>query len=163
MLAVWWFGMFAITIWLPVRSSLYAVCPSVAAALVSALLIERMRTASPRSLVFEPLLAILLVAAIPTYQIRDDLRAEAARVSQRTLVAIERDLASLPRTGVVVLHEDPHAGVFREAFGDLPAEALRTRFDRDWDARIADTPTPFGGGVIAEYWIRHGTVSRSPP
>ena len=29
MMAIWWLGMFAITIWLPVRSSLYAVCPSV--------------------------------------------------------------------------------------------------------------------------------------
>jgi hypothetical protein len=167
MLAVWWAGMFAITIWLPVRSSLYAVCPSVAAAMASALLIDRMReTSAGRFLQCEPVLAILLVAAIPIYQMRDGLRAEAARVSQRTLAAIERDLPSLPRTGVVVLHEDPDAAVFHEAFGDLPAEALRTRFGRDWDARIVAAAAPSrgtaaGGDVIAEYWIRHGTLTRT--
>jgi hypothetical protein len=168
MLAVWWAGMFAITIWLPVRSSLYAVCPSAAAAMAGALLIDRTRAVAARSpFRFELVLAILLVAAIPIYQMRDDLRVEAARVSQRTLNAIDRDLPSLPRTGVVVLHEDPDAAVFREAFGDLPAEALRTRFGRDWDARIVESPaasrgTADGNGVIAEYWIRHGTLTGGP-
>jgi hypothetical protein len=77
-MAVWWLGMFAITHWLPVRSSLYAVCPSVATAIAGAVLIERMRAAAsqPR-LPLEVVLAGLLVASIPLYQMRDDLRAEA--------------------------------------------------------------------------------------
>jgi hypothetical protein len=168
MMAVWWAGMFAITIWLPVRSSLYAVCPSIAAAVAGALLIERMRAASvsPR-LPLEPVLALLLLGTIPIYQMRDDLRAEAARVSQRTLDTIERDLAALPPTGVVILHEDPDFPVFREAFGGLVTEALRTRFGREWDARIEDGAAPLRdpagrNGVIAEYWIRHGTLTRVP-
>ena len=168
MMGVWWLGMFAITIWLPVRSSLYAVCPSVAAATASALLIEKMRAAATRRPVpLEPVLAVLLIASIPIYQIRDDLRVEAARVSERTLREIERDLPRLPRAGVVVLHEDPDAHVFREAFGDLATEALRTRFGREWDARIEDASPPSlgaaGSGVIAEYWIRRGTIARAPP
>jgi len=168
MMGVWWLGMFAITIWLPVRSSLYAVCPSVAAATASAVLIENMRAAASRRLVpLEPVLAVLLIASIPIYQIRDDLRVEAARVSERTLREIERDLPALPATGVVVLHEDPEIHVFREAFGDLATEALRTRFGREWDARIEDaSPRSRGaagsGGVIAEYWIRRGTIARAP-
>jgi len=168
MLAIWWLGMFAITLWLPIRSSLYAVCPSIAAAILSALLIERMREASPQSrFPLEPVLAVLVFASIPIYQIRDDLRTEGARVSQRTLHEIERDLPALPRTGAIVLHDDPAAPVFREAFGDLPTEALRTRFERDWDARIVADPQPArdsagGGPVIAEYWIRRGTIARAP-
>jgi len=168
MMAVWWAGMFAITIWLPVRSSLYAVCPSIAAAVAGALLIERMRAATVRPrLPFEPILAVLLLCTIPIYQMRDGLRAEAARVSQRTLDAIEHDLPALPPTGVVVLHEDPDFPVFREAFGGLASEALRTRFGREWDARIEDGAAPLRdpsghGGVIAEYWIRHGTLTRVP-
>jgi hypothetical protein len=165
MMGVWWLGMFAITIWLPIRSSLYAVCPSVAAATASALLIENVRAAASRRLVaLEPVLAVLLMATIPIYQIRDDLRVEAARVSERTLKEIERDLPALPATGVVVLHEDPEIHVFREAFGDLATEALRTRFGREWDARIEDASPPSlgSGGVIAEYWIRRGTIARAP-
>ena len=166
MMAVWFLGMFAITIWLPVRSSLYAVCPSIAAAIVGALLIESTRR-SPvrRSLAFEPVLAVLLVASIPIYQMRDDLRVEAARVSQRTLTEIEHDLPVLARSGALVLHDDRDA-VFLEAFGDLAAEALRTRFGRDWDARIERTaavsPDAAPGGVIAQYWIRRGTIARTP-
>jgi hypothetical protein len=168
MMGVWWLGMFAITIFLPVRSSLYAVCPSVAAAIVSALLIEGMRAAASRRLMpFEPVLAVLLLASIPIYQMRDGLRVEAARVSERTLGEIESDLPALPRAGVVVLHEDPDVHVFREAFGDLATEALRTRFGRQWDARIEDALPPLRGsagssGVIAEYWIRRGTITRAP-
>ena len=167
-MAVWWAGMFAITIWLPVRSSLYAVCPSVAAAIAGAVVIERLRAASPRPrLGLEPVIAALVVIAIPFYQMRDDLRPEAARLSERTLSEIEHDLPSLPETGLVVLHEDPAAPVFREAFGDLASEALRTRFGRDWDARIVAQPAALrggaGGGIIAEYWIRHGTIARSSP
>jgi hypothetical protein len=165
MMGVWWLGMFAITIWLPVRSSLYAVCPSVAAAIAGAVLIDRMRAAAARPRVpLEIVLAGLLVIAIPLYQRRDDLRAEAARVSQRTLNAIESDLPGLPHVGVVVLHEDPEGRVFHEAFGDLATEALRTRFGREWDARIDDDTAASGrGGVIADYWIRHGTLSRVRP
>jgi hypothetical protein len=166
MLVAWWAGMFAITIWLPVRSSLYAVCPSIAAAILSAMLIDRMREASASRLPLEPVLALLVVASIPIYQMRDDLRAEGARVSQRTLHEIAHDLPALPASGVIVLHEDPAAPVFAEAFGDLPAEALRTRFDREWDARIVSDPQPVRSSsapsdVIAEYWIRNGTIERA--
>ena len=168
MMGVWWLGMFAITIWLPIRSSLYAVGPSVAVAIASALLIERMRAASTRRLLrCEPVLAVLLLGSIPIYQMRDGRRVEAARISERTLNEIEGDLPALPRAGVVVLHEDPDVPAFREAFGDLAAEALRTRFGREWDARIEDASAPSRGsagrgGVIAEYWVRHGTITRSP-
>jgi hypothetical protein len=166
MLAVWWAGMFAITIWLPVRSSLYAVCPSIAAAMIGARLIDAMWSASARGPLFrEPLFAAILLAAIPIYQARDDTRAEAARVSERTLHEIEADAAALPQSGAIVLHEDPEAHVFREAFGDLAAEALRTRFGRNWDARIEDawpsSHTAKADGIIAEYWIRRGTITRT--
>jgi hypothetical protein len=115
----------------------------------------------------EPVLVVLLLASIPIYQVRDGLRVEAARVSERTLGEIRSDLPRLPRAGVVVLHEDPDVHVFREAFGDLATEALRTRFGRDWDARIEDALAPLSGaagpgGVIAEYWIRRGAIARAP-
>ena len=54
--------------------------------------------------------------------------------------------------------------MFREAFGDLATEALRTRFGREWDVRwMRREPAalqPAVGGVIADYWIRRGTLSR---
>jgi hypothetical protein len=55
--------------------------------------------------------------------------------------------------------------VFREAFGDLATEAMRTRFGQEWDVRIEDASHPpvGGGGTIADYWIRRGTLSRVRP
>jgi hypothetical protein len=80
------------------------------------------------------------------------------------LSAIESDLPALPKSGIVVLHEDPEGRVFHEAFGDLATEALRTRFGREWEARIDDDMAASGrGGVIADYWIRRGTLSRVQP
>ena len=166
-MGVWWVCMYAITIWLPVRSSLYAVCPSVGSAIIGAVIIERLRArARTGQLMLEPVLAALLVAAVPIYQARDGRRVEAARISARTIGAIRSHLATLPRAGLVVFHDEPDVSAFREAFGDLASEALRTTFGREWDARIEDSPASSGalvtrGPVIAEYWIHRGRISRA--
>jgi len=150
-----------------VRSSLYAVCPSVGTAIIGAVILERLRvTAIAGRRVLEPVLAALLLIAIPIYQARDDRRVEAARISARTIATIRSDLATLPPSGLVVFHDEPDVSAFREAFGDLASEALRTRFSRKWDARIENSPasseSPIRRGpVIADYWIQRGRIIRA--
>jgi len=167
MMGVWWAGMFAVTIWLPVRSSLYAVCPSVGSAIIGAAILERVRVrALTGRLMLEPVLAALLLAAVPIYQARDDRRVEAARISARAIGVIRSDLPTLPRAGSVVFHDEPDVSAFREAFGDLASEALQTTFGREWDARIENSSASSGtlvtrGPVIAEYWIQRGRISRA--
>jgi hypothetical protein len=166
LMAVWWVFMFAVTIWLPVRSSLYAVCPSVGAAMIGAVVLERLRVnAIAGRFVLEPVLAMLLLAAIPIYQARDNRRVEAARISARTIGTIRSDLATLPSTGSIVFHDEPNVSAFREAFGDLASEALRTTFSREWDARIDNSPgpseAPVRRDVVAEYWIQRGRITRA--
>ena len=165
MMTVWWVGMFAVTMWLPVRSSLYAVCPSVGTAIIGAVILERLRVnAIAGRFVLEPVLAMLLLAAIPIYQARDRRRVEAARISARTIGTIHSDLAMLAHAGSVVFHDDPDASSFREAFGDLVSEALRVRFSRQWDARIENAQPRSEPLVqrelVAEYWIRRGRITR---
>lgn len=156
MAGVWWIGMFAITMWLPVRSSLYAVCPSVASALAGAVLMEAMRS-SPRSVVLELVIGSLVLAAIPLYRARNDPWVEGARVSARVLSAIESDLPRLPPAGTILLDDEVNSGSnFHNAFGDLLTEALQTMFDRPWTGRI-DVP---GGDVIAEYRLTRGRIDR---
>ena len=167
LMVVWWVLMFAVTIWLPVRSSLYAVCPSAGAAIIGGVVLERLRLkAIAGRLALEPALAVLLLAAIPIYHARDGRRVEAARISARTIGTIRSDLPTLPSTGSVVFHDEPDVAPFREAFGDLASEALRTRFSREWDARIEDSPMSSvasvkRGPIIAEYWIRSGRITRA--
>jgi hypothetical protein len=148
---------------LPVRSSLYAICPSVGVAIVGAVVLDRLRAnAIAGRFMLEPVLAMLLIAAIPIYQTRDDRLVEAARISARAIGTIRSDLATLPSSGVVVLHDQPNVSAFREAFGDLASEALRTRFSREWNARIVNSPGPpeaVSRDVIAEYWIQRGRIT----
>ncbi|MGH9142310.1 MAG: hypothetical protein ACRD2I_14350, partial [Vicinamibacterales bacterium] len=166
MMGTWWIGRFAITVWLPVRSSLYAVCPSIATAVIAAMILERMReaaTGGTRRL--EPLLALALLAAVPVYQMRNDRLVESARVSERALRTIRADLPSLPQTGSVVFQDDPDVPSFRFAFGDLAAEAMQTAFNSNWGARIeaygvSPPAVATQGQVVAEYRIDHGRISR---
>ena len=165
--AAWWAGMLAITVWLPVRSSLYAVCPSVASALIGASLIEqvRRRTSDTRRSVIEPVLAATLVLAIPIYQIRNDRWVEGARVSQRTLAAIRSNAGELPTRGTIVLADERGATVsnFRNAFGDLTSEALQTAFNRQWDAVIVVDDSAPSHDVIARYRFDRGRIVATVP
>ena len=164
---VWWAGMLAITIWLPVRSSLYAVCPSVGSALIGAVLIEqvRRRTSDIRRSLIEPVLAVSLVLTIPIYQIRNDAWVEGARVSQRTLTAIRSNADELPMRGTIVLADEHGATVsnFRNAFGDLTTEALQTAFNREWDGLIVDDDNAPSQHVIARYRLDRGRIVAMVP
>jgi hypothetical protein len=159
LMAIWWLGMFAITIWLPVRSSLYAVCPSVGAALLGAMLLDGVQTSEKQSgVVLAVVFATILILALPSYQLRNDRWVEGARVSQRTLQAIASDLAQLPERGVIVFDDqDQKPSNLQNAFGDLLTEALRTVFERDWVVRMAPTTDD---DSIAVYRLLQGHVAR---
>jgi hypothetical protein len=164
MCSIWWVGMFAITIWLPVRSSLYAICPSVASALAGATVLASMRSQAGhrRRWRLEPVLAVALLAAIPIYRTRNHKWVEGARVSQRTLATIRADAPAHPAGGAILFHdEDDNGSTFRNAFGDLAAEAVQTALGGAWTARI-DTTTDPGrdDDVVAEYQLLHGRIVR---
>jgi hypothetical protein len=165
MCVIWWAGMFAITLWLPVRSDLYAVCPSVASALAGAAVLGRMRSQArdQHDWKLELVLATALVAAIPIYRSRNHRWVEGARISQRTLATIRADAPGLPATGAILFHDEVDSGsTFRSAFGDLATEAMQTAFGRAWTARIdaAADAGPDGHGVIAEYRLQRGQIAR---
>src|SRR6185295_14336762 len=106
--ALWFCGGYAITVWLPIRSSLYAVFPAVGSAVACATLVEAMRrepAAPARSVRFALVLASLLLA-IPLYRARNTRFVEAARVSHRTLRTISAHLDALPMDGIIVLEDE---------------------------------------------------------
>ena len=105
---MWWLGTLAMTVFLPVRSSLYACLPSVGIALVAGAFVTASwptlsRAASRR--------AILVVAALPfilwpVYQARNlPLRRE-AELSTDTLTALQRVATERGAGIVVVVHDD---------------------------------------------------------
>src|SRR5262249_15126765 len=105
--AAWFVGGYALTVWIPVRSSLYATFPSVGAALVCAACIDGLRQRSERILRADVRLAAVLTAVlafIPVYQNRNDRWVEPARVSARAVRAVQSSPPALD--GMVVFEDD---------------------------------------------------------
>jgi hypothetical protein len=125
---VWFLGGFALTVWIPVRSSLYAVFPSVGTAIAIAVVVDALRRTASRPLYeirFTAALAVVLLLA-PMYRIRNAPWVEAARVSNRTMRVVLSDLDSRPGEGLVVFEDEAMPiSTFGDAFGTLSTEALQ--------------------------------------
>jgi hypothetical protein len=128
--AVWLVCGFAATIWLPVRSSLYAVFPSVGFALVvSCLLTAMVRIAEPRQAWRVAMAGLVLpFLLLPVYWQRNVRWTELRSLSTATIRAIQA--GALPRETLVVLEDDlSHRANFRHVFGALLHEAAALHFD----------------------------------
>lgn len=128
--AVWLVCGFAATIWLPVRSSLYAVFPSVGFAMVvSCLLTAMVRHAEPRQAWRVAMVGLVLpYLLLPVYWQRNVRWTELRSLSTATIRAIQAD--ALPRETLVVLEDDlSHRANFRHVFGALLHEAAALHFD----------------------------------
>jgi hypothetical protein len=167
--AIWFCGGYALTLWLPVRSSLYAVFPSVASALACAVLVDatygHSAGASARTVRLAFVLASMLLA-IPIYRTRDMPWVEAARVSRRTMRTIAAARDALPTQGVIVLEDEPDTqSNFMNAFGTLGGDAVRLYTGRALDVRIAtgsrlaaDERLPHPQDVAARYRLVKGRI-----
>jgi hypothetical protein len=103
---VWFACGVAITVFLPVRSSLYACLPSVGAALACAAVvdvwIERMTTRQIRRAAVVAVL--LLVALVPIYRLRNERWVEIADLSAETMTTLEH--CSRVRCHSILLEDD---------------------------------------------------------
>jgi hypothetical protein len=166
--AVVWFALgFALTVFVPVRSSLYAVFPSVGAALGLAVVVDAIRRSSAafdRRVLAVPLVLLLFV---PVYRARNRRWVEPARTSERSLAAVMADLPRLPERGTI-LFEDTIAppADFDSAFGTLGGDAVRLFTSRPLDARVVDRRDAAGlvatTDIAARYRIVGERVERVP-
>lgn len=168
---LWIVGGFVLTVFLPVRSSLYAVFPSVGAAVICAVVLEGMLDADKEQKATVRLAVVLaasLLALVPAYRARNGRYVEPARFSERALRIISADAAVARTDGTILLHDidDPTAS-FVSAFGTFATDAVRLRTGRnvtiwidpppgDWD--IAGLRQPDPGAVVAEYAVANGRV-----
>jgi hypothetical protein len=142
--AAWLAGGYALTVWLPVRSSLYACFPSVGVVLIAAmwvsLVVER-----ARRIAVAPTVAVLVVVAtiaVPIYWSRNDRWLAPARVSAAVLPQLQAIVASQPREGEVVIRDqnDPRESI-SAAFGTLLPEAVTLATGRQ-DVHVWLVPPP---------------------
>jgi hypothetical protein len=142
---VWYAGGYSLTLFLPVRSSLYAVFPSVGAVIACAAIVEGMmaRAANQRAhmLRLGGVMAVVLLAMVPAYRARNGRYVEPARFSERALRTIERDAPGAPAGGVIVLHDVTNpASSFVGAFGTFASNAVRLHSGNDVNVWIEPPP-----------------------
>ena len=127
--AMWLVGEFAITVFVPSRSVLYACLPSVGVALAAAALCERAWSAAApvrrrRALVVAATLPVLLS---PIYHARTQRMVAIADLSAQTLGALPALTAGLPDGSTIVIEDDrsQKSVNLEAAFGTLLNEAYR--------------------------------------
>jgi hypothetical protein len=161
---------FAPTILLPVRSSLYAVLPSVGAVLVAGDLAERIAARAPPDKVKRAVavLLLLLVALVPVYHSRNRRWVREAEMSTSIMSELLKIAASSSRGGLVVIRDVRDAPPTAEqAFGSLANEAALLMTNgkiRLWvdppPAELAGAKPPDIKSAIAVMVVEHGQVKR---
>jgi hypothetical protein len=143
--AAWFAGLFAITVWLPVRSSLYAVTPAVASAMAAALVVSRTwdDVGTGRRRIAVAVALVLPVALWPIYHLRNQRLANEARLS----AAVLRDIAPLgavkpPLAGVVVVDDPRVRPSLYQAFGPHLPDAVALTIGRSIPVSLDNTPEP---------------------
>jgi hypothetical protein len=168
--AVWLVLGFAATIWLPVRSSLYAVFPSVGFALaVATLVTATVRHAEPLHAWRVAMAGLMLpFLLLPIYWQRNVRWTELRTLSTATIRAIQAD--ALPRETLVVLEDDlSHRANFRHVFGPLLHEAAALHFDNRLALWIEPPPPeidqsarPSHSAHVVTFRLVGGRVQSSP-
>ncbi len=142
---LWWLGGFAITVWLPVRSSLYAVFPSVGVALIVAALAASLVSTLPRPRRRMLVLAGLLLPMVlsPVYRARNVRWVSMADTSAATLAHVGEKLPELAdRTLIALLDDRDRRASFTNTFGGLTPEASQLFLPRGIQLAIDPPPDP---------------------
>jgi hypothetical protein len=172
---VWTICGFALTLFVPVRSSLYAVFPSVGVALACGVVLDAMRARGGAPMPLPRLAAAVsavLIAALPVYRARNGRYVEPARLSERALRTIAPQAAVIPAGTGIVLHDvDDPTSSFIGAFGTFASDAVTMRAGRDVTVWI-DPPSGalIGVGqrpplqqIGAEFGVERGRIFRVKP
>jgi hypothetical protein len=124
--AVWMAGGLAITVFLPVRSDLYACLPSIGACLAAAFVVDRAWAWSTPARRRYTLMAAVIVpiALAPMYMSRAARWVSLADLSTRVLDELPVLTAGVPDGSTVVLHDDPTSRArLASAFGVMLNDA----------------------------------------
>jgi hypothetical protein len=161
--ACWLPATYALTVLLPVRSSLYALLPSVATALAVAAIAARARRASPpayrRAAAAFIVVAVLLV---PVYHSRNRRWTDVADLSATVMATLRARASGLP-PGLIVLIDDPGQRVNLDAaLGSLLPEALELELGPGWSGQIAAPGDPLPDSRAFTLALRGGRLTDVP-
>jgi hypothetical protein len=160
--ALWIPATFALTILLPVRSSLYALIPSAGCALIAAAFAARALRLNPaRFTQVATVLIVIAAALVPVYRSRNVRWVEPADLSRYVMEAVQATTTSYPAGGRVVLTEDPKAELtLADAFDQLFPNAIALYSGDLWEGHLVQpgTTLPPDGRTTIVYALRDGTL-----
>lgn len=142
--AIWWVGGFALTVFLPIRSSLYAVFPSLGTALIVARATERVWAASDGAAQRRVLTAAILIPLllVPVYRGRNQRWLRYTKPALRLGGEFQRCFRSLPPGSWLVLHDSPREPrVLAAIYGTLVQTAARV-YSANESLRVWLDPPP---------------------
>jgi hypothetical protein len=132
--ALWFACGYAITVFVPVRSSLYAVFPSVGACLAAAVVVGALMPSRPgRVRTALAVLSLVPLLLFPVFRARNESLVAPAELSTTVLGDLRRATAALPGGARIVLIDDPISRfnldtAFGALFPDAVALVLGDRF-----------------------------------
>ena len=169
----WAAGGFALTVFLPVRSSLYVCFPSVGVAIAGAAVLRALiQQASARNLCRLVAAAVIVpLVLLPVYRSRNQRWVRPAELSRQVVEDLRGVEADLRQGRMLVLFDAPGARVtLAGSFGTLVQDAVRLTTGID-HARVWVEPPPpdweLAGltrpeGPVVRYWLRDGRLVRQP-
>lgn len=148
---IWLVGTFALTIFVPNRSSLYALLPSVAPALVAAWLLQQLWDATARAAHRRLVAAAVLIPLLllPVYWSRNVRWIEIAELSSDTFAAVRQIARERPDVNRLLFRDE--AGTrrsFANAYDLLLPVAVRLAAGRDIKAEVVTPGRESTPGVV---------------
>jgi hypothetical protein len=160
---LWLVGMYALTVFLPVRSSLYAVIPSLGTALAVAVIASALLRTNPARFRFiGAFLVLLAVVLIPVYRARNVRWVQTAETSARALRTLRVAAADRSTGGQIVLVDDPQDRFNLDAaFGGLFPDAVALTLGSRWTGEIVSAGTaPAAADLL--FQLRDGMLVPMP-
>jgi hypothetical protein len=156
---IWFIGTFALTVFVPNRSSLYALLPSVAPALVTAFLLQQLweATTAPTHRRLVAAAVIVPVLLLPVYWSRNVRWIEIAELSSDTFTVVRRVAHERPDVNLLLFRDDRGSRrSFADTYDQLLPVAVRLASGREMNAEIVPPDRqPTNAVVIA---LRDRTV-----
>jgi hypothetical protein len=157
---VWVPSTYFLTIFLPVRSSLYALLPSVGSALAVGALasaVARGRPGAVRKL--GVVLVLVTILLIPVYRARNVRWVQLAELSAHVMATLERAARGRFDAGHAVLIDAPGERFnLAAAFGSLLPEAMRLYLGAGWTGELLSTRPETRRAADLTFELRHGVL-----
>ncbi|HLG58293.1 MAG TPA: hypothetical protein VI485_23310 [Vicinamibacterales bacterium] len=162
---IWIPAMCALTMFLPLRSSLYAVLPSIGASLAAGAFASRAARADGVRFQRVAIALVVIVAlTTPIYRSRNQRWVQPADLSTRLMQSIADATRGEGRTGRIVLIDSPGERLNLEAaFGGLFADAVALMLGDGWMGEIAPSDAPPPSSQALVFRLRNGELVPIPP